>query len=399
VNRVGTAFPLKIVPFQNRGGSIAWRVTGTLRTGRVQRNFPTETAAQVFVNQHAPIRSGNPPRPVITHLPEAVVREAEAACARLRPGVSLLQAVEFFRAYHRPVVALTIEAAIDAFGTWLDQQRKCELVTIEARESILKHFAAASGVERTDEVTVERAQAWIYGAGLATRTQRDRFDLLNFFCGWLVRQKHAATNPVRELDRPVHKVRTPGVLTFDETWCLLQCALTDAEGPGMLPYLAVCALSGVRPDEATRLTWGNVYLGDEHRLIEVNVAKGGRARRNVPLSDPLWKILTWAKKKGLAVGAFSRRKFRRIRRRAGLEAKWEKDLLRHTFASHRYVLDKDTARLAADMGNSERVLFQNYLRPVPLADGMKFQGLALHYSAGRATSAMGTGPKPRRKLR
>jgi hypothetical protein len=49
------------------------------------------------------------------------------------------------------------------------------------------------------------------------------------------------------------------------------------------------------------------------------------------------------------------------------------------------------------MGNSEHVLFQNYLRPVPLADGHRMAGLVLHYSAPREKSAMGSGPKPRGK--
>ena len=72
-------------------------------------------------------------------------------------------------------------------------------------------------------------------------------------------------------------------------------------------------------------------------------------------------------------------------------------MLRHTFASHHFVVHKDTKQLERDMGNSERVLFQNYIRPVPLADGRRMLGLCLHYSAPREKSAMGTGKKFRAK--
>lgn len=400
-NRLANPVPLKVVPFTNPSGATVYRVTGTHHGERVRKNFPDETAAQIFLNKHIATHDSRPPAPIITSLAARQVREAEAATLRLPPNTTLLQAVDFFAEHHRPLVPMALlddekkTGAITAFTHWLDTQRKNELVTILQRESVLKHFATETRTARTDAISVARASAWIYAAA-GTRTQRDRFDLLNFFCEFLVRRKHLAANPVAELDRPVHKVRVPAVLTFDETWTLLQCALTDAEGPEMLPWFAVCALSGVRPDEAQRLTWANFYMEDEHRIIEVNAAKGGRSRRNVPISDPLWRILSWAKARELAPGSFSRRKFRRIRRRAGLESKWEKDLLRHTFASHRYVIDKDTTRLAGDMGNSERVLFQNYLRPVPLADGVRFQGLALHYSVPREKSAMGSGPKPRK---
>jgi hypothetical protein len=49
------------------------------------------------------------------------------------------------------------------------------------------------------------------------------------------------------------------------------------------------------------------------------------------------------------------------------------------------------------MGNSEQILFQHYIRPVPRSDGIKMRGLILDYRAPRAKSLMGTGPKPRKK--
>jgi integrase len=196
------------------------------------------------------------------------------------------------------------------------------------------------------------------------------------------------------------KVAAPGVLTFGEALRLLQCALTDAEGPAMLPFFAICTLSGMRPDEVPRLSgWDDIYLAKEHRLIEVNKAKGGRSRRNVTISESLGRILAWCKEHKLAPNFFSKRKFDRIRKRAGLFDRWQKDLLRHTYASHVYSISKDTKQLAADMGNSERVLHQVYLRPVPRADAAKFATLTLDYSAPREKSVMGCGPKPRKKKR
>lgn len=390
--------PLKIVGFTNPSGAVVHRVTGTFRGKRIRRNFSDAGIAQDFVNRHvAPQPGAALPRPVITVLPDATVRMAEAAVARLPAGTDLRQAVDFFATHFRPIVPLTMAQAASDFGDWLAGQRKNDLATVQRRKSTVLQFAAAAQLARTDEITAAKAKAWIYDAACSTRTQRDRFDWLNAFGAWLEKSRHAAHNVVAELERPVVKVDAPGVLTFDETWHLLHCALTDAEGPDMLPYFAICALSGVRPAEVPRLNgWEDVYLCAEHRLIEVNKAKGGRARRNATVSDALGRILAWSKARGLQPHFFSKRKFNRIRRRAGLLAKWEKDLLRHTHASHVYVVQRDTKRLMGDMGNSEQVLFQHYIRPVPLADGERMAGLCLHYSAPREKSAMGTGPKPRR---
>jgi hypothetical protein len=73
------------------------------------------------------------------------------------------------------------------------------------------------------------------------------------------------------------------------------------------------------------------------------------------------------------------------------------DLDQNPDSGYTYIVTKDVKALEGDMGNSERVLFQHYIRPVPLADGLRFRGLILHYSTPRAASAMGTGPKPRRE--
>lgn len=400
--------PLKIVPFTNPSGVVVHRVTGMWRGKRLRKNFAEAGAAQDFVNRHVVAVPGVAiPRPIITILADGQVREAEAAQQHLPPGTSLTQAVEFFAAHYRPLQVVTLAVAAERFEAWLLGERKNDPVTAGRLRSNVVQWATAVGMERTDEITPERARAWIYAAGCLPRTQRDRFDQLNGFCAWLAKKKHATRNVIADLDRPVVKVDAPGVCTFDEVWRLLHCALSDAEGPDMLPFFAICALSGVRPAEVPRLSaeavdetgkpnpWADIYLEDEHRLIEVNKAKGGRSRRNVTIGDPLWRILTWCKAQGLAANFFSKRKFDRIRRRAGLFAKWEKDLLRHTYASHAYITAKDTKKLTADMGNSEHVLFQHYIRPVPLADGVKMAGLCLHYSAPREKSAMGTGPKVR----
>ncbi len=261
--------------------------------------------------------------------------------------------------------------------------------TVKTRSGFLLQFSRENKIARSDRITIEAAKAWIYEEHRSDRTHRDRFDLLNQFCAWLVKEKYAAQNPIAGLDRPVVKIDAPGVLTFAQTHTLLQCALTDPEGPDMLPFFALCCLSGARPDEVPRLTWDDIHLGKEHQLIEINKAKGGRRRRNAEICAPLFHILTWAKKKKLPPGFYSRRKFDRIRRDAGVFDVWEKDILRHTYASFHYVLHRNIKTLISNMGNSEDVLFQHYIRPVALAEAKMLFELSLDWKAGARPSNEG----------
>lgn len=380
--------PLKIVWFKNPSKQLVPRVTGTLPSGeRVRKNFADETAARIYLNERcAGLLSADTPKPVITSLSESIVRQAEAAVMRLPAGTDLLQAADFFAEYHRPLKPLPYAEAVEKYAGWLTTQRKNMEETMKARKGVLLQFGRHQKIERSDRITIENARAWIYEKGKADITQRDRFDLLLQFCGWLAKKQNklAAWNPIEELDRPVARIDVPGVLNLEQVQALLQCALTDPEGPDMLPFFAICVLSGVRPDEAPRLTWENIHLDPAHRIIEVNKAKGGRTRRQAQICEPLAKILQWCKDQKLEPGFYSRRKFDRVRKLAGVFDLWEKDLLRHTYASHHYILTKDIKTLISNMGNSERVLFQNYVRPVPRADAeILIQTFTLDYSAPR----------------
>ena len=99
-NPAANQIPLKVVPFTNPSGAIAFRVTGTLHGKRIRQNFPDAHAAQIFLNARIQTRDKRPPAPVITSLSTEEVRQAEAAAARLPPGTTLVQAVDFFAEEH-----------------------------------------------------------------------------------------------------------------------------------------------------------------------------------------------------------------------------------------------------------------------------------------------------------
>ena len=390
-NNLANRAQLKVTPFKNPSGTLAWRLSGTVRKQRIRQNFSTQGEAETArAEMLAGIIDDPPPSPISTHLSPEQVRAAEAAFHELPDGVRLSDVVRFWREHARPVADSTaVSAAANLWESWLLEQRKAKPETASAWKNTVGQFARETQARTMRSITSEVARRWIFDDRLAVRSQRDRFDILNYFGRWAVRNKLLLTNPIEALDRPVVKNDAPPtVLSVDDIRRLLQAALTDAEGPEMLPYFAIASLSGVRPEEIPDLDDESLWL-DDHALIEVNRTKGGRRRRNAEICEPLRRILEWCRTQGLKPGTWSRRKFRRIRERAGLYHRWSKDVLRHTYASHHYAAHRDVKRLTASMGNSEDVLFQHYIRPVARAEASRFFALELDYTAPREPSAEG----------
>jgi hypothetical protein len=95
---------LKVIPFENRGGSFSFRVTGMIVGKRVQKNFATQAAAEGFLTEVLGAANQEESYRVTTTLfrTDPLLREAEAAHAKLTaaaPSASLLKAVEFFLAH------------------------------------------------------------------------------------------------------------------------------------------------------------------------------------------------------------------------------------------------------------------------------------------------------------
>ena len=99
-----TKITLKIIPFKNRSGSIAFRVSGTILGTRVQKNFPTREEAEAFmdglVRSAKQADSARRERLTSTTFPtDEALRDAEAAYHLLQkraPGVALYDAVNFY---------------------------------------------------------------------------------------------------------------------------------------------------------------------------------------------------------------------------------------------------------------------------------------------------------------
>ena len=312
-----------------------------------------------------------PQRVAVTRLAsDEDLREAEQAWARLRraqPDGSLISAVDFYLANAGRVIR--DGPAGEVLEQYLEQRRRRgnKHNTVEVAGAVIRKFLREAGVAKVSDFTRERTEKWVFDGAVGVRTRRDRRDQLHNWAQFLVKQRHLAQNFVADIDRP--KVTYDGkvtTLTPEDVLRLLQAAARAPVGRkmtvgAMLPYFAVCALSGIRPDEAKRLGPDWAWFSRENAVITGFRAKTSNKARTVEISPELVEILEHCRTRGHAPSTFNRDAFDAIRGEAGVLEKWDNDILRHTYASHHYAVRRDMGWLEKNMGNSEDVLKRAYL--------------------------------------
>ncbi len=367
---------LKIIPFKNPSGQVAYRVTGMIYGERIQKNFPTHAEARTFMDglvKAAGQGESLPTRVTTTIFPrEEDLHDAQLAWQRLRaqvPKGSLITAVDYYLAHAGHVIKdCDALEAIDAFAEHR-HSRGNHGNTIENATSVLKKFVRLAKVAKISDFTREAAQGFISDPAVEMRTRRDRYDHLYNWSEYLKGKKHLVRNFIGEMDRP--QVTYDGVvstLTVAQVRALLRDAARAPVGRkkkdkvgAMLAYFAACSLSGLRPDEAKRLGPDWKWFSAENRLITGFRAKGKSTPRSVAIDDNLAEILEYCRQQGFAPSHYSKKAFVNIRTEAKVYAAWDNDILRHTYASHHYAWKKDMGYLEKNMGNSEDVLKRSYL--------------------------------------
>lgn len=389
-----TKVTLKIIPFRNPGGSVAFRVSGTVYGERIQKNFSTRSVAETYLNGLLAVagqgQSSDPQRLVMTtFVRDADLHDAQLAFARLRaqvPRGSLVTAVDFYLEHAGQFVRdCDAEDALDRFSEHR-RRRGNQDKTVTNGETILRKFLRDARVKKISDFTPKAAKTFIFDPKVGTRTRRDRHGLLHNWAEFLKGEKHLTKNFIEEIDRP--RVIYDGVistLTADQVRQLLRAAVRTTVGRGrrrrtgpMLAYFAVCSLCGVRPEEAQRLRGDFKWFSREHRLITGFRAKRPDAPRTVECDENLVEILEYCRQHKFAPSDFTVKGFIQTRTAAGLMGEWDNDILRHAYASHHYACRKDMNYLVKNMGNSADVLLRSYLdQTIPSSVGERYLSITL----------------------
>lgn len=236
--------------------------------------------------------------------------------------------------------------------------------------SILKrinHFCAHFGAETAvSSLTLVQIEAYLNNAkspGNFNTWRQHVNTFLNFCC-----TKHRWI-PENHVSRISQKKTCIVVEAFTATQIqqLLNATYTldGTKNAMMRLYVILGVFAGLRPFEAERLLWEDICFEDECISIHKKPTKIKRKPRIVPFTPALKAWLTTIPRclSGPVYNqANHRNQLEALQEAAGmLGDAWIQDGLRHTYGSARWLLDKDLAKLAKDMGNSPDVCSEYYL--------------------------------------
>jgi integrase len=219
--------------------------------------------------------------------------------------------------------------------------------------------------------------------GLPSSTRDLRINRLRSVLNYALRKGWLSDNPAERLDltgRKTHEVAVYAAADVEKL--LTACRTNDAE---FLPYVAVCAFAGLRPEnEAFSLRWSNVHLdGDApHVVVRADTSKT-RERRTVDLSANAVAWLRLAKSKTGGVFPFSAATLARKRsdlveeiQKSRPKFRWLKDGLRHTFASAHMAEHGDATKTMLALGHKDlKMIWKNYYRHMTAEEAEKFWGI------------------------
>jgi len=383
----------KIVSYTNRGGSESWRVSGVKRTGeRIRENYSDEAAArcrQAELEAEYLARTAEPSTLRSTRLSETQTRIAETVFPMLDKDDDLLTAVNFWREHRHQHVAVEsprIDDAIDQYITWLE--------TAPLRDATKRHWKTRMKVfknsisnHRVAEITPEVLENYLAQRNTSPGGKdTDRRAISRFFSWCIERPRRwAISNPASVVKIDQGEKAPPAILTPDDCKNLF-CSAEQHKGGLLVPYVAVCLIAGLRPEEAKRLTWQGVNLQDKEIRLESNQTKT-KTPRVVKIHPTLAAWLKAYKGKPFFPVNW-RKEFDAVKEAAGFtgrvdpEAKEEQpgkpfphDVMRHTAISHFFRNCGSYGLTAEQFGNSEAIIKKHYQGRVSSADTAKFYNI------------------------
>jgi integrase len=214
--------------------------------------------------------------------------------------------------------------------------------------------------------------------GLEPVGERNMLRNLSVLFSWAVDRHYAASNPCKgiRLERQSSKppVRILSITEADRIFKLATegfeveavpddphlSKLSRVEPFELIPFLALGAFAGFRPEESLGIKWEMIDLRKGQIDLPAHLAKD-RNRRIVDISV---NLLAWLEscpvKSGSIVPLNIRRKRMALRNKMGWE-KWPVDILRHSYGSYHLALHQNAPLTAETMGHREvRILYRHY---------------------------------------
>jgi integrase len=374
----------RLLTFNNRGGTVSWRVSGTRRNGeRIRENFLDEQDA---VNRRLALEvefRAAPSETALrsTRLSEKQLALAESAFSRIDDERDLLRAVDYWLKHGKQTDVAespTTDEAWEFFKQWLDGKPDstgngiCKLrpLSRQSFKNRIEPFINSLGLVRVSDVSSEMIEKYLGPLKVSQATKGNYKRAISRFFTWCMARPRCwrKDNPAKVVVIEQDERGEPEILTVEQCKKLLRAA----EPAGLAPYVCVCLFGGLRPFEARRLSWENVYLADKEIRITGATCKTGKGR--VLTMDGTLRAWLKAYKDQPFFPARFQQLIIKIKKDAGI-TKWPFDVMRHSAISHFFRKHNSYGLAAERFGNSEAIIKRHYQGRVSTTDAKKFFAL------------------------
>lgn len=180
--------------------------------------------------------------------------------------------------------------------------------------------------------------------------------ILNSIFAYALKQGWCDKNPVSSILSRVIQEERIEILTTKQISSLMK-ALRASDLRCMQAAVRLMLWCGIRPGEVQRLRWSDVNFREKEVYIESHASKTGGARA-VPLRGGALLLYQFkGKPRDLIAPRNWGRLWAKLRRRAGFKV-WQKDSLRHTFASMHLKCFHNIFLLQEEMGHRDSGLLR-----------------------------------------
>lgn len=277
-------------------------------------------------------------------------------CGSLSHALMLMRwAASHYKETPWPVI--TLKEAIDQYQTAAPHlARSTKDNRRYAFAALYKHATLYCENTTLSDITPANLRPVLDAAPLTQQMRGNVYKCLRALFTWAAEQAlMPPANPMATIRPPVIQEAEIHPLTPPQLADLLRAAQPY---PDAQRYLALCAFAGIRPTEATRLTWSDLSPDEPIISVRAKSSKTGGAR-HITIRPVLaaWLAHT-APAKPPAPSAplcpVTRRILRRIKEQANLSgAAWQADVLRHSFASYALKAGTSLPELQLDMGHRD----------------------------------------------
>lgn len=420
-----------LVVFAQRrsSGTPFWLVRGSVDGRQVRKEFSGRSEALTYAEEQNSLLNGAAPeqRQILTHLTPDVVRIAETVTRQLDrdfPATGLLDLLDHYRAtapllpletaeatgallgpirqkypdadlpfivswfasnFRPPKSSLVLRIALEHYLSDADRRRQTGSLSYPQYMSVGKEMTRLEKFFGPEEpiahLTGVRLQEYLRetmltrgDSGFSNKTWSNRRGYLTTFFGFCVTEgwleQNTATG-VRNYRRREFARPTPAVLTVAVARDLMSF-LETFHGGRLVPFYALCLFAGIRPDwqygEISKIEDSFFDLAKRQLSLPQGKTKT-RRKRDVVLQP---NLVAWLEKYPLSTYPIICVNFKKLRLQVQERFKLGHDVLRHSYCSYLVGRFRSVGDAALQAGNSERVIWSNYLDLVSVRDAETF---------------------------